>query len=573
MNHPTFRIVLAALSLLVALTAVPAALAQSVPENDAFARTWSRHDLPVLDGDVDRTWMWGEGFTGAMIEAYEDSPDGRRTVQYFDKARMEISNPEANPDELWYVSNGLLVVEMFEGQIQVGHAAFVDRAGSEPPHINVAGDLNDLDAPTYATLAGLRYEPPFAAGAAIIQRVDRNGLVTTDAALAEHGVTAEHLVDVPGIRHRVASPFWNFVNSSGPIWEDGELQEGLLFPEAFYATGLPLTEAYWATVSVAGTDRDVLTQCFERRCLTYTPDNPEGWQVEAGNVGQHYYEWRYGHEPILGFAQPHGVAVDGENVYVASGRNNRIVHFTTDGAYVTQWGGGAAGQFDFPTGVAADGEGFLYIAENLGHRVSKYTTGGEFVTSWGSVGSGPGQFTNPYGIAVGPDGLVYVSDHTNGRVQRFTTDGEYVSIIGAPGAGDGQLAFPGGLAFDLDGNLLVADIENDRIQRFSPDGAYLGQWGGLGNMPGQFDMPRGVAVASDGTIIVTDAFNDRIQRFNPEGEYLGAWPLGHLSSIILPFGLALDADGNVFMTDGGEGEVYKFASDGTLLTQLTIASP
>ncbi|MEZ4570631.1 MAG: hypothetical protein R2849_09955 [Thermomicrobiales bacterium] len=33
-------------------------------------------------------------------------------------------------------------------------------------------------------------------------------------------------------------------------------------------------------------------QCFERRCLTYTPDNAPGWQVEAGNVGQHYYEWR-----------------------------------------------------------------------------------------------------------------------------------------------------------------------------------------------------------------------------------------------------------------------------------------
>jgi hypothetical protein len=38
----------------------------------------------------------------------------------------------------------------------------------------------------------------------------------------------------------------------------------------------------------------VLLQCFERRCLTYTPDNPEGWKVEAGNVGQHYYQWRYG---------------------------------------------------------------------------------------------------------------------------------------------------------------------------------------------------------------------------------------------------------------------------------------
>ena len=39
-------------------------------------------------------------------------------------------------------------------------------------------------------------------------------------------------------------------------------------------------------------------QCFERRCLTYTPDNPDGWQVEAGNVGQHYYAWRYGAAPV-----------------------------------------------------------------------------------------------------------------------------------------------------------------------------------------------------------------------------------------------------------------------------------
>jgi hypothetical protein len=27
--------------------------------------------------------------------------------------------------------------------------------------------------------------------------------------------------------------------------------------------------------------------------LTYTPGNSVGWQVEAGNVGQHYYRWRY----------------------------------------------------------------------------------------------------------------------------------------------------------------------------------------------------------------------------------------------------------------------------------------
>ena len=45
---------------------------------------------------------------------------------------------------------------------------------------------------------------------------------------------------------------------------------------------------------VGGVERDVLLQCFERRCLTSTPSNPAGFQVEMGNGGQHSYQWRYG---------------------------------------------------------------------------------------------------------------------------------------------------------------------------------------------------------------------------------------------------------------------------------------
>ncbi len=37
----------------------------------------------------------------------------------------------------------------------------------------------------------------------------------------------------------------------------------------------------------------VLIQAFERRVLTYTPDNLAEYRVEMGNVGQQYYRWRY----------------------------------------------------------------------------------------------------------------------------------------------------------------------------------------------------------------------------------------------------------------------------------------
>jgi hypothetical protein len=41
----------------------------------------------------------------------------------------------------------------------------------------------------------------------------------------------------------------------------------------------------------------VLIQAFERRVLTYVPSQPADWQVEMGNIGLHYFEWRYGGGP------------------------------------------------------------------------------------------------------------------------------------------------------------------------------------------------------------------------------------------------------------------------------------
>jgi hypothetical protein len=64
-----------------------------------------------------------------------------------------------------------------------------------------------------------------------------------------------------------------------------------------YVVGEPLTEAYWTVVKVGGVDRGVLVQAFERRVLTYTPTNAPAFQVEMGNIGRHYFEWRYGVRP------------------------------------------------------------------------------------------------------------------------------------------------------------------------------------------------------------------------------------------------------------------------------------
>ena len=267
-------------------------VAAEVPGNAYFERTWARTDMPVAEQRVDRTWMWGpEAFTEEFFEEYAEGHNNGRAVQYFDKARMEITtDQDVDPNSPWFVTTGLLVVEMMTGEMQVGDRAF---ESNDPAEINVAGDPDDNDGPTYASLAGLRGEEPWDEGETITARIDREGDVTMVPSLAAYGVTAEFLVQEDGIEHRVASVFWDFMWSQGLVWENGQYVQDQLFENPFYATGLPITEAYWTEVEVDGDEQLVLLQCFERRCLTYTPSNDAGWEVEAGNVGRHYYEWRY----------------------------------------------------------------------------------------------------------------------------------------------------------------------------------------------------------------------------------------------------------------------------------------
>ncbi|MFW6075239.1 MAG: GerMN domain-containing protein [Chloroflexota bacterium] len=262
--------------------------------NDQFRERWERTDLPVSRNEVDRTYIWGpEPYTEGMTEAYAEAPGGEREVQYWDKSRMELTDPAS--EGVWAVTNGLLVVEMIEGQMQVGDDTFEDR---EPAEVNIAGDAGAETGPTYADINefGLREAPATFEGAELILSLTPDGQIAENEAFSQYGVTAAHRVQVPGIDHTVASVFWDFMNSSGPIAVDGAPASGDLFQDPFYATGYPITEAFWTRVPVGGEEQDVMWQCFERRCLTYTPDNPEGFQVEAGNVGQHYYQWRYGQQ-------------------------------------------------------------------------------------------------------------------------------------------------------------------------------------------------------------------------------------------------------------------------------------
>lgn len=271
-----------------------------IEAEEAFLNTWARTDQPVKTGDAVRTWIYGpEPATSVIGEAYREHPAKTRPVQYWDKARMEVNDPNADPDDTWYVTNGLLAKELMTGRMQFGDT---HHEQYDPANVHIAGDRSD-DVPTYETFGGLMdeyYDPPGSTLPAvpITQTVNADGVVGNEGALAVYDVRVGHYV--PETRHAIASVFWEFMNSSGAVVPDGlsgEIVNERLFENPFYAVGLPLTDAYWVYVEVRGEPQWVLVQAFERRVLTYTPGNSEGWQVEAGNVGQHYYIWRYGEAP------------------------------------------------------------------------------------------------------------------------------------------------------------------------------------------------------------------------------------------------------------------------------------
>jgi hypothetical protein len=278
--------------LFVASFALPSIDATSI-ETYAFEKVWWRTDLPVAMNQTNRTWVWGpEPFTSLMLEPYDEGAvsgiEGARWVQYFDKTRVEITRTDAGRNDGWYVTNGLLALEMITGRMQLGDSNHVVY---QPAAVNVAGDSDDPNAPTYRSLNRVMNASPLSAGTVVTQVLNPDGTVGQNPDLAGYGIDT---VAPGGANGRsIAAPFWQFMNSEGVIYDGFDFVQGPLFDDPYFATGLPITEPYWTTVRVNGEPRTVLIQAFQRRVLTYTPDNPDGWKVEAANVGRHYYRWRY----------------------------------------------------------------------------------------------------------------------------------------------------------------------------------------------------------------------------------------------------------------------------------------
>ena len=263
--------------------------------DERFATVWSRTDHDAVR--TGRTWYWGPNAWFDYAEFYRQGENGLRTVQYFDKARMELNNPADRSGTNRGVTNGLLVKELVSGRVQLGNDPY-DTDQRPAVDVPVAGNPrgDNPNGPGYSSFAGVTtldngYRDSQRLGQRVEATIAQGGNLGSRTELALPETEIVQYNSVTG--HNIPRVFWDFLGQQGPIF-DGRVTRGPVV-DWLFAMGLPITDAYWTRARIGGNEQDVLVQLFERRVLTYVPSNPAGFKVEMGNVGQHYFQWRYAH--------------------------------------------------------------------------------------------------------------------------------------------------------------------------------------------------------------------------------------------------------------------------------------
>ncbi len=94
-------------------------------------------------------------------------------------------------------------------------------------------------------------------------------------------------------------------------------------------------------------------------------------------------------------------------------------------AFVTAWGGkgDGPGQFNDPTGIAVAGDE-VFVADARNGRIQVFDLDGTFKRQFGQPGDGAGELGRPMNLTVA-GGELYVPEYFNDRVQVFAVDGTH----------------------------------------------------------------------------------------------------------------------------------------------------
>ncbi|MGP8214677.1 MAG: T9SS type A sorting domain-containing protein [Bacteroidia bacterium] len=292
------------------------------------------------------------------------------------------------------------------------------------------------------------------------------------------------------------------------------------------------------------------------------------------------------------FDNPFQTVIDGSgNMYVADEVNNLVRKIVVStGVVTTLAGSGVAGSangtgvgatFNYPSGVALDGNGNLYVAE--GNDIRKIVISNAVVTTLagstvaGSAnGTGAGAtFNSPFEIASDGNGNLYVTDTYNNEIRKIViSSGAVTTVAGSVNAGSANgtgtsasFDLPIGLTIDGGGNLYVGDYKNNEIRKIVVSSGVVSTFAGsltAGHANGTgtaatFDSAFGVQTDGKGNLYVADTYNNEIRKIVISSGAVTTLAgnlvqsningTGTTATFNLPVGVSTDAAGNLYVSE------------------------
>lgn len=263
-----------------------------------------------------------------------------------------------------------------------------------------------------------------------------------------------------------------------------------------------------------------------------------------------------------GLNAPMGVAFNGDQLFVADTKNNRVLVWDGLPTLSGQAADFVMGQVDDqntspgtstirmrgPTGLFATDE-MLWVCDTKNNRVLGYDLPIELSSQTADViigqdndtkkkqGHDADELKRPMGVAVSADGVLAIADTGNHRVLIFDAEpagfGPTANrVVGQSDFGDKKKATsdvgfntPTDVAFLADGTLVVTDAKNNRVCLFdvleadTPMLDVIGQVGLFDKQKGKgalgLAFPSSVAVVPGDELFVVDAKHNRVLRLEP----------------------------------------------------------
>ncbi|KAM9793535.1 peptidyl-glycine alpha-amidating monooxygenase isoform X4 [Syngnathus typhle] len=236
------------------------------------------------------------------------------------------------------------------------------------------------------------------------------------------------------------------------------------------------------------------------------------------------------------FYLPHGITTDKDNNYwVTDVALHQVLKMSSDGSDTILLSLGEAftpesdhNHFCQPTDVAVDYEtGNIFVSDGYCNaRILKFSADGRYLSEWGAGSSDRRRHTPfriPHSLAFLPEkNELCVADRENGRIQCFIAQtGEFVKEIKKEEFGESVYAITFSPAGGEDG-IIFAVNGNSLSENFPPPTGFAINYGTkdildtFAPKKREFKMPHDIAVTKNGSVFVGDAASMTVFKFTAE---------------------------------------------------------